>query len=490
MTPPRSPAPRFPAHRSLWPVLLASAGLSACAAPDGRTRVVLTAPDALGLASASAAATLPDRWWEALGDPQLDRVVDDALANNPTLDTALARVARAEAEVGARRAVAAPQATLDAQAQALRLSGRYTIPPPFAGSTTTIGQAAGNLRWSLDLFGRYRSAVRQAGREADAARLDARAARLAIASSVVQSYAEMARAERQVAVAARALATREGARRLTRVQVRQGLAARLDLAAGDVLVADARRASVAAAAAREAAVHALAALAGRGGDYYASLGPARLVPAAALRLPAALPADLLLRRPDLAAARARVEAADQGRTAARRAWMPDIDLIGLAGFQAVGLARLFTPDALTGGPGIGLSLPILDGGRRRAGLAAAVAVRDAAAADYNARAVAAVREAADALTRLRAAETERARADDARRALAEVGRLNGVRVASGLSSRLDLVDNDVRLLAAEQALADLDADALVQRVRLVEALGGGFRPDSTPDDTPVTDDAR
>jgi len=464
-------------RRGVAPALLLASALAACTAPDVPVRGIATDPVRLGLAGAPAGPVIADRWWTALGDPQLDRIVDEALAGNPSLDAALARVARAESVVRASGVATEPQAALATQAQVIRLSGRYTIPPPIAGSTRTIGQAVANLQWTLDLFGRYRSAVRQARDEATAARLDVAAARLALAGSVASAYLDLARAEQQAGVAARALRTREGAVRLTQVQVRNGLAAKLDARAGDVLVAEARQAVVRARARRDVAVHALAALAGRGQDYYASIGPARLRFDAALPLPDRLPADLLDRRPDLAAARTRIAAAEQGRTAAIRAWKPDVNLLGLVGFQAVGIDNLFSPDALTGGPGIGLNLPLLDGGRRRADLESAVAQRNAAVADYNNRALAAVRDTADAITRIRAADADRVAQRDTLAALTDVGRLNNVRVNSGLSSRLDLVDNDVRLLAAEQNLADIGADALLARVQLVQALGGGFLPE-------------
>jgi len=462
-----------------------AAVLSACTAPQAPARIESAGAASLGLAAGAPAPAIPDRWWAQLGDPGLTRVVDDALVGSPTLDAALARVAQAQAIIRARDAADRPDVSLGAQAQALRLSGRYTIPPPFAGSFRSIGQGTANLQWTLDLFGRYRAAVRQARAEADAAALDVAAARLALAGAVAAAWLDLARAEAQGLAAERSLTTRQDAQRLTRVQVRQGLAAELDLRANDVLVAEARQAGVRAAARREAAVHALAALAGRGADYYPTIGHARLNYAAALPLPAALPADLLERRPDLAAARARVEGGAQGVTAARRAWLPDVNLLGSFGLQAVGLGNLFTADALTGGPGAGLNLPLIDGGRRRADLEAARALRDAALADFNARAVTAVRETADALTRVRAADADAARQREALGALREVDRLNGVRVASGLSSRLDLVDNDVRLLSAELDLADLSADALLARVQLVQALGGGFTPiPSAPEPRP------
>lgn len=456
-------------------LLLAAAG---CAAPRVAEHGAPVAAGTLGL-SATPAPAVADRWWTAFGDPQLDRIVTDALAGNPTLDTAAARVAQAESVLETREGVNRFGAELDAREQRVRLSGRYTIPPPYAGSTQWVGEAAVNLNWNLDLFGRQRAAIRQAREAAAAARLDVAAARLQLAGSVVQTYCELARAERQLGVANRTLAAREDALRLTRVRIRNKLASDLDARAGETLVTEARQAAIRADARRVLAVHALAALAGRGADYYPTVAPTALRLDAALPLPAVLPADLLARRPDVAANLARVRAAEQGRESARRAYYPDINLAGLVGVQALGLGDLVSLGARTYGGGPALSLPLFDGGRRRADLEGAVAERDLAVAQYNDGVLGAVRDAADALSRIAATDADLARQRDLVRELSEVGRLNNVRVSSGLNSRLDLVDNDVRLLAAEQGEADLAVDAALRRVELVLALGGGFSESDT-----------
>jgi len=187
-----------------------------------------------------------------------------------------------------------------------------------------------------------------------------------------------------------------------------------------------------------------------------------------------VPADLLARRADIAAAQARIEVAAAGRQVARKAFYPNVNLAALAGFQAVGLGNLFSLDAGTVGVGPALHLPIFDNGRLKADLAGATAALDLATADYNDRVIGAVREAGDAVARIGALDADRQRQREVVRGYAETGRLNAIRVSSGLDSRLDLVDNDVRTLAAEQADADLAADAAQQRVQLVLAMGGGY----------------
>ncbi|MCH3755857.1 hypothetical protein LZC13_09555, partial [Campylobacter coli] len=143
-----------------------------------------------------------------------------------------------------------------------------------------------------------------------------------IAGSVVQTYIDLARAETQARLARDTVATRQRSLDLVNVRIRNRLASNLQAEAAGTLLAQAREAAVRADGARAIAAHALAALAGRGHDYALAIQPARLNLDAALPLPRTLPADLLARRPDIAAAEARIDAAAAGRQVARRAFYP------------------------------------------------------------------------------------------------------------------------------------------------------------------------
>jgi outer membrane protein TolC len=419
--------------------------LGGCAVPASRPAVETVAPAQLGL-SAAPTPMIDGTWWKSFGDPQLDRVVEDALAGNPTLDAALARVRQAEAVLATRAADNGPDVTLDAQAQEARLSGRYTIPPPYAGTVRFVGTAAANLNWNLDLFGRQRAAIEGA----------------------------RAGAEVVAGVARRTIATRERSLRLVQSRERNKLGTRLDTTAAQTVLAQARTALTRAEGQRAVAANALAALAGRGPDYAATLRPVTMRFDAGLPVPAGVPADLLSRRADIAAALARIDEAAAGRQVARRAFYPNINLAALAGFQAVGIGNLFNLDAGTVGAGPALHLPIFDNGRLKADLAGATAALDLATADYNDRVIGAVREVADAVALVGNLGEQRARQREVLTGLAETNRLNNIRVASGLESRLGLIDTDVRQLDAELADANLAADQARQRVALVLALGGGF----------------
>jgi NodT family efflux transporter outer membrane factor (OMF) lipoprotein len=474
-TSPRDTVPRLRSGRTGLAAIVLATLLAACTPPDTRPQLTQRAPADLGLTGAPAPAIDPT-WWTAFGDPQLDRIVADALSGSPSLDAALARVRQAEATLARRDAERGPDITADVTAQEARISGRYTIPPPYAGSVRFLGNATANLSWNLDLFGRQHAAIEGARASAAAARLDVDAARLMLAGSIVSTYAEVARAERIAALARQTIAAREQAVRLVNVRVQSRLASQIDVQEATTLLAQARVALTRAEATRVLAANALAALAGRGADYAAGIGATRLADPTTLALPTAIPADLLSRRADVAAAAARVEAAAAGRQVARRAFYPNVNLIALAGLQAVGIGNFFDPEAGTLGAGGALHLPIFDSGRLRADLEGATAQVDVAIADYNTAVVRAVRDAADALAEIQANARQVRVQGDVVRGFAETNRLNAVRINAGLESRLTGIDTDIRLLDAQLAQATLAVDALAARARLAVALGGGFDP--------------
>jgi NodT family efflux transporter outer membrane factor (OMF) lipoprotein len=471
-----------PPPRAVCSLARARAGLAAavallfagCAAPASHTSVEAKTPTALALAGPSVQLA-PD-WWHAIGDPQLDRLVADALAGNPSLDIAAARVRQAQAALERQDAERRPSVDADAQVQGTRLSGNYTIPPPYAGTVRALGTAQAGLSWNLDLFGRQKAAIEAAAAQTRAAGYDVAAARLMLAGAVVQNYVEVARAERRAAIAARTIKAREGSLSLVQARERSQLASRIDVTAAGTLLAQARLALVQAQAARVLATNALAALAGRGSDYAATIGATHLATDTALPVPTAIPADLLARRADIAAAQARIAAAGAERQVARRAFYPNINLSALVGLQAIGFGNFVDLDSGTAGGGAAFHLPLFDSGRRRADLAGATAALDVATAQYNDAVVTAARQVADAIAQVRATDTARVSQRQVTAGFAETNRLNTIRVASGLNSRLDLVDNDVRLLDAELADASLSIDALAARAQLATALGGGFDP--------------
>ena len=452
---------------------LVAALLAGCAAPHISPEEHALKSAAIGLKGPDVAPAVD--WWKSLNDPQIDRIMADALAGNPTLEVAIARLRLARAAVDTRHSGLLPQVGIDAEEQRTRLSGAYEIPPPYAGTDRLVGTAQGGLDWTIDFAGKQRALISQSRHAADAAVLDVAAARVALTGAVAQAYVGLTRAELQMRIAEDFVRSRQQSLALAHTRSRNNLSSDFDIRAAETLLAQAQKSLDKAKGERALMTHALAALAGRGADAYAGIVPPSLSLDAALPLPAALPANLLDRRPDVLAAKARIDAARAGRRAAAADFSPSVDLRAFLGVSSVAMGSFLTSKALTYGAGPAVHVPVFEGGRLRAQYKAATAELDAATAGYNALALRAVQEAADALSSIDSTAAESADQRKILTGLAETVRLDEVRVRTGLGTQLDILASGDRLLEARQTQADLDAEGLTRRIQLLVAVGGDFK---------------
>jgi len=454
--------------------------MAGCVRPQAEPpHATLIETPALGLAdqsSAQSSAAAPARWWEAFGDPQLDTLVRDALARNPTLEQALARLRLGQAQNLAAAAENLPSVAIDADASRQRFSENYYIPPPYAGNRYWIGQSAANLHWNLDFWGRQAALIEQSRAELTAGALDVASARLALAGALAQAYVDLYRSWRLIDIAAQMERQRDQRLALTRQRVSAGLDTGIELKIAEAALPEARTARLQAQSSRDLAVHRLAALAGEGADRYASIARPALALDAALPLPDRLPMDLLARRPDVLAARARVDAAAAGREAARAAFYPNIDLEAFVGLQAIGLDALMHTGSAVYGAGPALHLPIFDAQRLRAAYKGATAGLDAAVAGYNAVVLQAVRETADQISLNESLSRQRDEIERTLQASTAAYELAQKRYAAGLTTQLVVLDAESRVLNAQRDLIAAEAKWAVARVTLLLMLGGSFDP--------------
>ena len=414
-------------------------------------------------------------WWRTFGDPQLDRYVQDSLARNPGLAGALARVRSALAQAETAGASNDPQVSFDAEAYRQRVSEHYVFPPPFAGSTIWQGRLGVNLSWNLDFWGRQAALIEQSQRVTEAERFQAASASLLLSSAVAQSYVEFVRARRVEEVTEQVATQRRRIVDLARQRVDAGLDTEVELRGAESRLAQIGIEREQARLAQVSATHALAALTGRGPDGIQAPTAPRLDFDQALVLPEALPANLLAHRPDVAAARARVLAAQAGSAAAAASFYPDINLLAFAGFEAIGLDELLDPGSRSLSIGPAIHLPIFDGGRLRAESRKAGADWDAAVAAYNESVLRAAREVADQVSRLQSLERQLA---DLRRSLGAAEgayRLAEQRYSAGLASYLIVLNAETQVLDARRLQVQLLADRTLARVALLVALGGDFQ---------------
>lgn len=465
------------------PLLLAL--LAACADPSGiAAQSRYTDADTLAMtrtlnAAQAAPAAWPDAgWWQALGDAGLDGLIREALAGNPTLNAAEARLRAAQALAAATAAAAGPRVDADARITRERLPEDYIFPPPLGGSVVTDARVGLDFSWELDFWGRRRAETAAAEGRAQAAAVEAQAARLLLAVGLARGWAALDGAYAQLDVARATLAQREKVLALTRQRVAAGVDSGVELKQAEGAVPAARQEIAAAEERVQLYRQQLAALAGRGPDYGLGLPRPHLATPERLALPATLPAELLGRRPDVIAARLRAEAASRDSEAARAAFYPNVNLAAFAGFQTLGLEHLLQAGNRSLSLTPAVTLPIFDSGRLRANLAGREAERDLAVEQYNAALVEGLHEVADALASARSLERQRAEQQAAQASVEDAYRIAQLRYREGLANYLTVLSAETQVLVQRRLGAELRTRQIDTSLALVRALGGGYTPDA------------
>jgi len=314
---------------------------------------------------ASVAAWPDGDWWQSYGDPQLTQLIEEGIATAPDLAAAVARLRQADGYRQQAGAALLPTADAGGQIQGVKQSYNNGIPAAFVPhGWNDTGRATLDFSLDLDLWGKNRANLRAAPSDAEAARLDVAQTRLLLSPNIAGAYADLARLYAERDIADQALRIQMDTAGLVSDRVRNGLdtegqrrqaaaqvpAARADLAALDEQIAIDRRD--------------LAALIGAGPDRGLAIVRPKLAALAPLALPPAAGIDLVGRRPDIVAARARVEAAAQRIRAAKAAYYPDISLSALLGFQALSIPNLASGNLIYATAGPAISLPLFDSGKR------------------------------------------------------------------------------------------------------------------------------
>jgi len=452
--------------------------LAACAAaPEGHRAPELPLPagfsQALPAAAAGPSAAIAPDWWLAYGDPELDRLLRRVAEANPELAQAEARYRQALAQVDAARALAWPQLGAGAAATRSGSSGGAASGLSTGTGTRSLYSAGLDLSWTPDLWGRVALQRQAAGASAEAQAALVDAARLALQLAAAQAYVRLRALDAQAALFAQADQAFARSLQITQLQYEAGLVARADVIQAETQLQSLRTQVFTLQRQRALEANALALLAGTTpADLPVAVREAALpaVPPA----PAAVPAELLRRRPDLAAADRLLAAAHARAGLAQRAWLPDLSLSASASLQAGSLARLLDAPARVWSLGPQLAATLFDGGARRANEAFSNAAYDEQAAAWRAGVLTAVRETEDALVQL-ASLTEQ---DRQQQRLVELANQNERvvidRYEAGEIGFLEVATAQNTALAARRAALDVQAQRLAASMALVGALGGGW----------------
>jgi NodT family efflux transporter outer membrane factor (OMF) lipoprotein len=452
--------------------------LTGCASSAGIAPAAqVSVPASMGLDTGAATPSIGADWWRGFGDAALDDLVERALAGNPNLKVAQARMTRADAVVGMVRSADGPQVNGAVDVTHERFSANGIYPPPLGGGTYMMGDAEVDVSWEIDFFGRNRAAIEAAVGTQRAAEAEVQAARVMLASNVARTYVQLGRLFEQRDVAVRALEQRDEMLSLIRQRVQGGLDTLVELRQGEGALPETRQQIEQFDEQIVLARHALAALSAQAPNALDQLSvPLRIVQA--VPLPDALPADLLGRRADITAARWRLEAATSDVKSAKAQFYPNVNLTAFIGFQSIGLNQLIKSGAEQYGVGPAISLPIFDSGRLRANLRVKTADLDAAVESYNGAVLDAVHDVADQLASLGSVGRQQAEQTRAQAAAESAYDLATQRYRAGLGAYLTVLTAETQVLSQRRQAVDLKARALDSQIALIRSLGGGYADDS------------
>ena len=447
-------------------VVAAAALLSACSFIPAYERPAAPVAPAWADAGTSVGPAAADlAWADFLTDARMRALVEIALKNNRDLRIAVLNVEQARAQLGVQRADLLPNVGLGASANRA---------PSSSGGISSLYTAGLSVSaFELDLFGRVRSLSEAALARYLASDEGRRAAQVALIAAVASTELALRADEEQLELTRRTLASREESLSLVRVRFDAGVIAEQDLRGAESLVAGARATVSALRRQRSQDANALALLIGE--PLPVGLPPTTGLSALSLTdLPAGLPSEVLLQRPDIRQAEQQLIAANANIGAARAAFFPRITLTGSAGFASSDLSSLFDKTAWTFAPQ--LLQPLFDAGRNEANLAAARAAREIAVAQYEKAIQVAFREVADALAG-RATLGEQLAAQQAQ-ATAEARRLElaDVLLRGGAASLIDRQDVERSALLTRLAVVQVQLAKAQNAVLLYRVLGGGAGP--------------
>ena len=442
-----------------------------------------------------------DGWWHVYHDPELDRLVDMALADGLDVKTAAARIAEARAQERVARSGLFPQVNADGQVQSQRFSknaGLSSLASAFGGGGQTGGQGGSNggqsasgialpggfvttyslgfdASWELDIFGGTRRQMQRAAARTEAAVWNARDAQVSLVAEVVDDYFQIRQAQ------ARELVARAEVARQTRNLQIMGETAQVGLVPeGDTIRQRAQLAQAQASvgpivAEGKSQMHALAILLARTPDsmILELSQPGVALPTPPI-VPAGLPSELLRRRPDVRAAERNLAASTADIGVAVADLYPKFSLTGLADLISTKLSNLFSSDSLQVNGSAKATFPILDFGRRKGVVAQRKAQADEAYYQYQQTVLGALKDVEDALIRIRTEQQRNAQLRgglaDAERGLAAVD----ARYRTGLNDFTTVLNAQQSVLQDRDQLEQSDAQLRRDLVSLYKALGGGW----------------
>ncbi|WP_141454043.1 efflux transporter outer membrane subunit [Pseudoxanthomonas sp. z9] len=456
---------------------IASALLAACATVGPDYRAPELAPATLPSAGETAFNdTRPvANWWSQFEDPTLDQLIADALAANPDLWIAAARVQEARAVFSERRLDLAPHVQLGVE------QTRSKQPVAGQGRVETETDSVGfDAAWELDLFGRLRRSAEAAHADLQAQRNDMTAMQVSVAAEVARNYFELRGAQKRLDVARKTLGNLGETQRLTESRWQLGAGTELEVQSSLARMKAIEATLPVLETAEAQSRHRIEVLTGRRpGTLDAVLAP-RETPALVKVLPIGDTGNLLRQRPDVRAAERRLASATARVGVATADLFPRVSIRGFVGFLAGDFSGLINGDNKAWSVTPSISWAAFDLGSVRARLRAVQAQNDGAVAEYEKAVLGALEDTENALLGYAKRQTQLLRVNEQATAARRAADLAEARYRAGASDFLTLLDAQRTQLAADDALAQAEAGVNVGVVAVYKSLGGWGEPDVDP----------
>jgi NodT family efflux transporter outer membrane factor (OMF) lipoprotein len=451
--------------------------LGACSlAPPLKTPVIPTADAYKEIGpwtQAQPSDRLPrDSWWTLYDSAELDQLQTRLISGSPTLAAAFANYAQARALSDQARAGLFPTVGLNASATRNRDSVNAPLRLPTAPAYFNDNSVGGSVSYQLDLWGQIRNEVAAGEANAAASAADLENARLLLIAQLAGDYIQLRSLDRDSAILDETVTAYARALGLTEQRHGAGIAPGLDVSQAQTQLDAARSQAAQTLAQRALMEHAIAALLGVSASTF-SIKP-EIIDIKLPQIPSGVPATLLQRRPDIAAAQRRMIAANANIGVARAAYFPTLNLGAQGGFQSTRVSNLLSAPSSFWAIGPNALLSVFDGGLRRAQVAQARAEFDASAANYRSIVVSAFQQVEDSLATLNhyhdATVEEKAAVDAAQHTLDFAMAL----YKQGATDYLTVVTSQTALLQTQLEALTLDTLQLSASVNLILALGGGW----------------
>ncbi len=458
-------------------ILISLLALSGCVTLPPMKQIKPDLPTAWPTESGQVAENVAADWWKTYHDPVLDALMAEALAHNRDLAMAAARIEEVRANLGLADADRYPEVGIDGNVGRSRVTGKGNMP---AGTQLVNNNFKLNLRaaWEIDLWGRYREASAAARADLLATEFARHGIQSSLTSAVAQSYFGLAALDANLKLAQDTLANRREAVKLQRLRFEGGVSSELLMRQAEAEAASIEVSLAQLAQQVRQQELALAVLLGRdpralmqdsvargAGLFQLALPPA---------IPAGLPSELLLRRPDLRQAEQKLLSSQARIREAGAAIYPNLSLTANLGSESKALSDLFSGPASIWGLAAGISQTIFNAGRTEAAVNAAGARQDQALIAYEQAVQTAFKEVLDALISHRQARETGVAEADRTKALKRAAELADLRFQNGVSNYLEVLDARRNLFQAEQGSIEARYTQLVATANLFKAMGGGW----------------